>query len=211
MPALRRAAPLDGGEACGPWADPTGGEATAPRLAALAPTLGRREFSRGVPVQCAALFAYARNSGLTARRALSRGATVEGPGRPASVEWRRSSATSVKACCAPSLKARPGGARAVDEAEADERPELVRILWRFRVAHVLDISQTDGVDLADVRPALLAGEAPEGPWDALAAQLADAGYRLERARTKREALVGLRKEERPGALESVRLMRHEEP
>lgn len=71
-------------------------------------------------------------------------------------------------------------ARAVDEAEADERPEVVRILRGFRVAHVFDISQTDGDDLADVRPALLAGEAPEGLWDALAAQVADAGYRLER-------------------------------
>ena len=71
-------------------------------------------------------------------------------------------------------------ARAVDEAEAEERPELVRILRGFRVAHVFDISQTEGDDLADVRPALLAGEAPEGLWDALAAQVADAGYRLER-------------------------------
>ena len=71
-------------------------------------------------------------------------------------------------------------ARPLDEAEADERPELARVLRGFRVAHVFDISQTDGEPLAEVRPELLAGHAPEGLWDCLAAQVADAGFVLRR-------------------------------
>jgi hypothetical protein len=71
-------------------------------------------------------------------------------------------------------------ARPVDDQEAAERPELVRILRGFRVAHVWDISQTDGEPLPDIRPALLAGEAPEGLWDALAHQVTEAGFSLER-------------------------------
>jgi hypothetical protein len=47
------------------------------------------------------------------------------------------------------------------------------------VAHVWDITQTDGEPLADVRPTLLTGEAPVGLWDALAQELSDAGYALE--------------------------------
>jgi hypothetical protein len=70
--------------------------------------------------------------------------------------------------------------RPVEDQEAAERPELVRILRGFRVAHVWDISQTDGEPLPEIRPALLAGEAPEGLWDALAHQVAEAGFSLER-------------------------------
>ncbi len=71
-------------------------------------------------------------------------------------------------------------ARPVDDDEEAERPELVRILRGFRVAHVWDITQTDGEPLPDVRPTLLTGEAPVGLWDALAQELSDAGYALER-------------------------------
>ena len=70
--------------------------------------------------------------------------------------------------------------RPLEEAEADERPELARVLRGFRVAHVFDVAQTEGEPLADVRPELLAGQAPEGLWNSLATQVADAGYRLER-------------------------------
>ena len=71
-------------------------------------------------------------------------------------------------------------ARPVNDEEVTERPELVRVLRGFRVAHVWDISQTDGEPLADVRPTLLAGEAPVGLWDALAEQVSAAGFGLER-------------------------------
>jgi antirestriction protein ArdC len=50
----------------------------------------------------------------------------------------------------------------------------------FRAAYVFDIAQTDGDPLPDVGPALLAGEAPAGLWDGLAAQVAAHGYTLER-------------------------------
>jgi hypothetical protein len=62
-------------------------------------------------------------------------------------------------------------------------------LWRlwpwasFTTAHVFDISQTSGPDLPDeIRPTLLEGEAPAGAWDQLAAQVAAAGYSIERYR-----------------------------
>ncbi len=71
-------------------------------------------------------------------------------------------------------------ARPLDDDEAAEHPELVRILRGFRMAHVWDISQTDGETLPEVRPTLLAGEAPAGLWEALAQQVAEAGYQLER-------------------------------
>jgi hypothetical protein len=65
-------------------------------------------------------------------------------------------------------------ARPLDDTEAEERPELVRVLQGFRVAYVWDIS------LPEVRPTLLAGQAPDGLWDALAAQVHQAGFELRR-------------------------------
>ena len=50
----------------------------------------------------------------------------------------------------------------------------------FRVVSVFDQAQTDGEEIPDVRPILLAGAAPEGLWAALVAQVEAAGYRLER-------------------------------
>ena len=50
-----------------------------------------------------------------------------------------------------------------------DRPSGARVLRGFRVAHVFDISQTDGDPLPDVRPELLAGDAPAALWDGLAA------------------------------------------
>ena len=62
----------------------------------------------------------------------------------------------------------------------DGRPR--RALRGFRIAHVFDIGQTDGdsVQLPG-RPALLAGDAPAGLWDALAHQVTAAGFELLRA------------------------------
>jgi hypothetical protein len=67
----------------------------------------------------------------------------------------------------------------VDDEETDQ-PELVRILRGFRVAHVWDLSQTDGEPLPDVRPALLAGKAPAGLWGSLAQEVRTAGFELAR-------------------------------
>lgn len=62
-----------------------------------------------------------------------------------------------------------------DETGKDERR-----VTGFRVAHVFDISQTDGEELPDVRPELLTGEGPVGLWDSLAQIVADEGYSLSR-------------------------------
>lgn len=69
------------------------------------------------------------------------------------------------------------------DAEASTGPAgetPARVLRGFRVAHVFDVSQTDGDPLPDVRPVLLAGDAPAGLWDGLAAQVAAAGYSVAR-------------------------------
>lgn len=51
----------------------------------------------------------------------------------------------------------------------------------FRVAYVWDVSQTSGQPLpTQPRPQLLAGQAPAGLWDSLAALLTDRGFTLER-------------------------------
>jgi hypothetical protein len=61
-----------------------------------------------------------------------------------------------------------------------DRPAGPRVLCGFRVAHVFDISQTDGDPLPDIVPELLTGDAPAALWDALAAQVASHGYALTR-------------------------------
>jgi antirestriction protein ArdC len=50
----------------------------------------------------------------------------------------------------------------------------------FTTTTVFDVAQTDGDELPDVAPTLLAGEAVAGLWDALAAQVKEQGYTLER-------------------------------
>ena len=61
-----------------------------------------------------------------------------------------------------------------------DRPARGRVLRGFRVAHVFDISQTDGDPLPDIAPELLTGDAPAALWEALAAQVAAHGYTLTR-------------------------------
>ena len=58
--------------------------------------------------------------------------------------------------------------------------ERVEVLTGFRVVHVFDVSQTDGDELADVRPRRLAGEVDEQLIDALARRVADEGFTLRR-------------------------------
>jgi antirestriction protein ArdC len=48
----------------------------------------------------------------------------------------------------------------------------------FTTTHVFDISQTDGEEIPDVLPELLAGEAPEGAWESLAQLVIEAGFEL---------------------------------
>ena len=57
------------------------------------------------------------------------------------------------------------------------------MLLGFKVAHVFDISQTDGEPLADldaVKPQLLDGAAPDGLWDALVGQCNTLGFDVVR-------------------------------
>jgi antirestriction protein ArdC len=72
--------------------------------------------------------------------------------------------------------------RKVDQAEGTEHdPSDPRRCVGFRLTYVFDVADTDG-DLLPTSPAparLLAGAAPEGMWDALAAQVHAAGYQLE--------------------------------
>ena len=62
----------------------------------------------------------------------------------------------------------------------DDHAVRRRELHGFRVVHVFDVSQTGGDPLPDVAPALLVGAAPADLWDHLAAEVARAGYALER-------------------------------
>jgi antirestriction protein ArdC len=71
------------------------------------------------------------------------------------------------------------GAAEHTSADAD-RPDQPWALRGFRVVYVFDISQTEGEPLPEVRPQLLAGDAPTALWDALAAQITAHGYTLTR-------------------------------
>jgi antirestriction protein ArdC len=71
--------------------------------------------------------------------------------------------------------------RPVDQDEEAEQPGLVRVLRGFTVAHIFDVSQTDGPPWPEVGPVLLSGDAPAQLWERLAAQVAAAGFTLSRA------------------------------
>jgi len=80
-------------------------------------------------------------------------------------------------------RARPGGG--VGRPRAAKAPGMLtqppRKVVGYRIAHVFDISQTDGEPIASfeaVTPALLTGEAPVQLWDGLARQVREAGYDL---------------------------------
>lgn len=64
-----------------------------------------------------------------------------------------------------------------DDAEVPAR----RVLRGFRLAHLFDLTQTDGDTVRPpAGPALLEGEAPAGLWDALVAQVEAEGFTLTR-------------------------------
>ena len=64
---------------------------------------------------------------------------------------------------------------------ADDGSEVTYVGIRgFTTTAVFDVSQTNGEELPDVAPTLLDGEGVAGLWDALAAQVKEQGYTLER-------------------------------
>lgn len=72
----------------------------------------------------------------------------------------------------------------ITAAEAKKRPPSTVTkatkLVNVKIAHVFDISQTDGEPVQTVpRPQLLDGQAPEGLIDSLTSIIANAGFRLE--------------------------------
>ena len=74
--------------------------------------------------------------------------------------------------------AEPGQA-VVTESIATPTDTVQRIVG-FRIVYVFDVSDTEGESLPEVPHArLLEGDAPELMWDALAAQVAAAGFALE--------------------------------
>jgi DNA primase catalytic core len=70
---------------------------------------------------------------------------------------------------------------AADATDGDAQRHEGRRVVGWRVAHVWDISQTSGEPLPDrPTPKLLQGQAPQGMWDALVAQLEAAGFTVRR-------------------------------
>ena len=72
----------------------------------------------------------------------------------------------------------------------DVRGTTRRVLAGFRVASVFDVSQTEGAPLpTPPRPTLLSGQAPDGLWEDLEAQIRASGFALGRVPTA-EAIGG---------------------
>jgi antirestriction protein ArdC len=72
--------------------------------------------------------------------------------------------------------------RKTDTAEgAESELSDIRRCVGFRLAYVFDVADTDGDELptSPASARLLAGDAPSGMWEALAAQVEAAGYQLE--------------------------------
>ena len=61
-----------------------------------------------------------------------------------------------------------------------ERDEGVRQVRGFTVEHVFDISQTEGEELPVIAPVALTGDAPDGLWDAIVAQIEGDGFTVRR-------------------------------
>jgi len=67
--------------------------------------------------------------------------------------------------------------RPVDDTDPDA---VVGVLSGFRVAHVFDVSQTEGAGMAEVPAVPLAGDAPGTLWELLADQVRAARFELVR-------------------------------
>jgi antirestriction protein ArdC len=73
----------------------------------------------------------------------------------------------------------PDGDQTEERAAVDDQARG-RQLRGWKVEHVFDVSQTDGDRLPEVRPQLVEGEAPDGAWAAVAAQVLEEGFQLLR-------------------------------
>jgi hypothetical protein len=71
-------------------------------------------------------------------------------------------------------------AKEVNQADDADAAPAASVLRGFKVAYVFDESQTDGPPLPDVRPRLLIGQDTARLWSGLAAQVAGAGYTVQR-------------------------------
>ncbi|SFD96140.1 ArdC-like ssDNA-binding domain-containing protein [Blastococcus tunisiensis] len=98
--------------------------------------------------------------------------TPKGTGTGTGQDARQAAAAAASASGVAGTAGEPTG--------GDDRPAGARVLRGFRVAHVFDISQTQGDPLPDIAPELLTGDAPAALWEALAAQVAAHGYTLTR-------------------------------
>jgi antirestriction protein ArdC len=65
--------------------------------------------------------------------------------------------------------------------EVDDSP--ARQIRGWKIEHVFDISQTDGESVPSIEVNHVEGDAPEGLWDGLAAQVSAAGFALLREAT----------------------------
>lgn len=71
--------------------------------------------------------------------------------------------------------------RVADDDGEDSASSGDRRVVGFKAVPVFDVGQTEGDPLPEIeRPALLSGEAPDGLWHALAAQVAGRGFALVR-------------------------------
>ena len=70
--------------------------------------------------------------------------------------------------------------KAVSEADDADVSPAASVLRGFKVAYVFDESQTDGPPVPDVRPRMLTGDDTARLWTGLAAQVAGAGYTIQR-------------------------------
>ncbi len=120
--------------------------------------------------------AVAHGSAVLTRRARGRATTASAATAAATATARPS-----PRCCSLVPATWQAPARLAAVAGGGDEALLERVCDAgFRVVDVGDITQTDGEPLPDVRPTLLTGGAPAGLWDALAQELGDAGYALER-------------------------------
>lgn len=102
---------------------------------------------------------------------------------------RRSSASDGAGTAGENAGAEAAGRRAATaegprdtEGDKTDRPAATRrSVGGFKAVHVFDISQTSGDPIPQRPvPVLLAGQAPDGLWDALAAQVQARGFELQR-------------------------------
>jgi hypothetical protein len=77
----------------------------------------------------------------------------------------------------------PVVAKRTDEQVTEPDQEQGRVLRGFRVTHVFDVDQTDGPELPNIGPNEVQTRPPAWLWQRLAAQVADAGYSLDRGET----------------------------